>query len=324
MRGTLKRGPKISSWDDASGRGRPLAERVMRVRLVSAALVGVLLLLSEGRQDTVTLSAHAAVTPVTRCTNELEIIYTTPPRESESFALGRQSVAIGQIMDQNKRVVEILVVGSPVFDVSNEEFDVGRVLIFERVKGGGNDAFRQVATFVGTGAGDTLGFSVAIDGVRIVAGAPQFTDTGIGGYVLVVERDANGTWREIARLHPFNPQQESRFGHSVALDGDDLMVGSPHWATNGPKAGAAHLFRFEAQTIVEILTLLPPSTAVQFNFGYAVALRDGVAAVGEPGASFQSGRVHIFQEVLGWAHAQTLASPSVGVGEVPHEHFGAV
>jgi hypothetical protein len=326
--GSVRRHPRTACAPRAGLVGIPVTtvrphppSRACRARLVVAALASVLLLLGGGWEDTITTRAHAAVTPVSRCTNELEPLP----------AIG--AVAIGR----NAGGVEIVVVGEPSYDLSpnapgepNLENSHGRVIIFERDTSRGETAFRQVATFVGRDAFDSLGYSVAIDGNRIAAGAVQcivVEDSPLcpsGGYVLVVERDATGTWREIARQHPLNPQRLALFGASVALDGDDLLVGAPWWNTNGVARGAAFLFRFEPQTIVETFTLLPPQTTSTFEFGAAVALRDGVAAVGQPRANIQTGRVQIFREVLGWARAQTLAPPNVGEGEQQHQHFGAV
>jgi len=142
---------------------------------------------------------------------------------------------------------------------------------------------------------------------RLVVGAPRtdIADSFDAGHVHVFERrtavagDApNGSWREIATIEPPVPQMSSWFGSSVAIEGEYLAVGSPGQDNDGADpadsvraAGAVYLYRVHApqalgaRARVELLrVLVSPEPAHAAWFGYAVALRDGVLAVGSPRA----------------------------------------
>ena len=97
--------------------------------------------------------------------------------------------------------------------------------------------------------GDAFGAAVAIDDTTIVVGAPgdDVTRDAAGGITQTVSnkgaayvfrRTADG-WTQQARLdrstvngvgaNPILPVEEDRFGATVAVDGDVVMVGAPEW-----------------------------------------------------------------------------------------------
>ena len=74
---------------------------------------------------------------------------------------------------------------------------------------------------------DTLGYSVALDGDTLVAGARDRSEVGFAsGAVYVYERDAEGSWSEVKVL-PADLGPGDSPGQTVSLGADTLAVGSP-------------------------------------------------------------------------------------------------
>jgi hypothetical protein len=85
---------------------------------------------------------------------------------------------------------------------------------------------------------DHFGAAVAVSGERIVVGAPT---TNAGGPTVGAVHEfalTNGAWTHVAKLQPSPPVQGS-FGASIALQGDQLLVGDPQ---NGFLHGRAYVF----------------------------------------------------------------------------------
>ena len=154
---------------------------------------------------------------------------------------------------------DTLVVGAP-----NQDGYSGAGYVF--VRNGGSWSQQAYLKASNTGAGDQFGWSVAISGDRVVAGAPYESShaTGINGdptdnssawsgagYVFV----RSGTvWSQQAYLKASNTGAGDQFGWSVALSGDTVAVGALYEASsaagvNGdqsdntaPQAGAVYVF----------------------------------------------------------------------------------
>ena len=89
-----------------------------------------------------------------------------------------------------------------------------------------------------TAAGDELGTSVAVHGDTIVVGAPE-EDTGGRGSAYIFTKPANG-WADGTETATLRGQSNGdRFGRSVAVYGDTVVVGA---AEENDRKGAAHVF----------------------------------------------------------------------------------
>jgi len=194
--------------------------------------------------------------------------------------------------------------------------DVGAVYIFERNFGGTNnwgESIRIVPTNFTMSA--QFGLSVDLDGDLLAVGAPGVDVSGTGvraGAVLLFGRNQGGpdAWGEVKRWAPADAgSSNALFGWSVALSGDQLVVGAPRYNTAGSatvKEGAVFfLSRDEGGPGVWGLsqTLTAVETNLSSEFGWEVSVDGDLLAVGAPnmtaGSVAMAGRVFIYEKIVG-------------------------
>lgn len=119
--------------------------------------------------------------------------------------------------------------------------------------------------------GALLGFSCAMDGGRIALGAPE-DDTGAlnSGVVKIFDAASGELLHVIA--HP-TPSGNNRFGASVALAGNRLVVGANLDSTGASSAGRVFVYDLGSATpTAPVLMINNPAPAANDNFGSALAL----------------------------------------------------
>lgn len=131
-------------------------------------------------------------------------------------------------------------------------------------------------------------------------------------------------WPEVRIAAPVEVTAGGRFGASVSIEGDWLLVGAPGTNDGAPGSGAAYLYnRYEggqdAWGLVKKLE--PPTHAGGASFGSVVLLdndRAYVSAPGEPWLVLPVGAVHVYERDLGgndnWGHRQRIVPDSVPPG----------
>ncbi|GAB4522475.1 MAG: hypothetical protein OHK0046_35060 [Anaerolineae bacterium] len=170
------------------------------------------------------------------------------------------------------------------------------------------------------GANHYFGWSVALDGDTLVVGAASEDSDGSSpagnsaeseGAAYVFVRDANGTWTEQAYLKASNAEAFDRFGQSVALDGDTLVVGAPapisvsgsppgignsvsHANNIAENAGAAYVFVRDGTTWTQQAYLKASNAGAGDQFGWSVALDGDTLVVGALGEDNNAGAAYVF------------------------------
>ena len=188
----------------------------------------------------------------------------------------------------------------------------------------------EEATLVapGGGAGSLFGLSVAMSGDRIAVGAPLADLGGAdSGAVYVFER-VSGFWTEAYQVVPATPLAGARFGSSVALEGNRLVVGAPRADDPSTDAGRASVFLFDGVDWTEEATLVAPDNWLdtQFGsgnlFGWSVAIDGDAIAVGAPGkddAAQDAGAAYVYTLNEGeWTFQEKYTAP----GSVIDAEFG--
>lgn len=138
------------------------------------------------------------------------------------------------------------------------------------------------------GTGAELGFSVAISGERIVAGAPGASPGGLveAGAAYVFERRADATWAQVATLESTSPAPGDRFGQVVDVVGDRAIAGAPLRDLGGTDRGSAFLFARQPDgSWAQVADLSLPDGRDGDQLGHSVALTDARAYVSAPGRS---------------------------------------
>jgi len=181
--------------------------------------------------------------------------------------------------------------------------------------------FTSATSLVGSavtpgGAGSGMGYSVAISGDTIVAGAPDDDTDKIGlktGAVFVFVRSGT-TWKEQARLVAPDAVAGIWFGCSVAIEGDTLLVGAGLEGFGTPSLpGAVYVFERTGTTWSKGTKFVPSDGASRDNFGFSIALRGNDALIGairDDSIAFDAGSAYVFvRDTTGWTQQAELEAP---------------
>jgi hypothetical protein len=128
--------------------------------------------------------------------------------------------------------------------------------------------------------GELLGYSVAMEGDNIAAGAPYADDFAGAAYFFT---RSGGVWSQQARLVAPNGFPGALMGSSIALSGGTILSGAPE-DDNGinERAGSAHVFAYDGASWL-YTKLVPPNPFPRRFFGQAVAINGDIAVVGADG-----------------------------------------
>jgi hypothetical protein len=207
-----------------------------------------------------------------------------------------------------------LVVGSQS-EFPQGVFSAGSAYVFE-LRGG---EWRETAKLNSAppASNALFGYSVAIDGDRILVGARNEHAVALNsGAAYVFER--NGLdWVQTARLVANDGANWDFFGQSVALYGDTALIGSSTDGPGGNDQGAAYVFEFNGIAWTQVAKLRASDGSGSNAFANHLALGDGVALIsayahshGIPG----SGSVYAFERQGGvWTQTQELRAHSPGM-----------
>lgn len=151
----------------------------------------------------------------------------------------------------------------------------GAVYVFERDPAG-TWAYAAEFRSVDGGPGEQFGWSVALEGDQIVAGAPGNNgDVYLSGRAYRFLRDPAGTWQQVGVFAKSPLQKVAGYGFAVASSGGRCAVGAPYVHTAGTVTGRAYLYDAEALDVdAKSLSLSSGGTA-------NLALEAGFAHAGE-------------------------------------------
>jgi len=190
----------------------------------------------------------------------------------------------------------------------------GAVYVFRTTDGGAT--YDQVAKLTASDAAgnDYFGGSVAIDGNTVVVGAYLDDDGGdMSGSVYVFQTDDDGaTYDQVAKLTAADAAADDRFGISVAIDGNTVVVGAYLDDDAGSASGSAYVFRTtdDGTTYAEVAKLTASDAAAEDRFGQSVAIAGDTIVVGayqdDDGGS-ASGSAYVFRTSDGGATYDQVA-----------------
>jgi len=137
---------------------------------------------------------------------------------------------------------DTILVGAPYWGHGSDRFQA-RAYVFERNADGAWIETTQLGRSEESRY-DHIGRSVALDGDIAALGAPRAGDPKASGLVAVYRRfgGAGGRWNRIAEFSDPTPEEGAEFGSSIAVHGQEILVGTPFDSEQGSEAGAAALF----------------------------------------------------------------------------------
>ncbi len=198
------------------------------------------------------------------------------------------------------------------------------------------DPFIQQAALTASDgvAGSALGWSVAISGNTIVAGAEQLKGTNPGPGAVYVFTEPSGGWAnatQTAKLTASDGAPGDALGSSVAISGDTIVAGAPD-KTVGGNADQGALYVFVKPSggwagATQTAELTAADGAAADLFGRSVAIAGNTIVAGSdphPVAGVQAaGAVYVFQQPAGGWASGTQTAELTASGGAPNVHLGS-
>ena len=232
-----------------------------------------------------------------------------------------------------------------------DNFQMGRVYLYMSRSGsgvgagggaGGNSSVRWKlwATLESPqpNIGAHFGSVVATDGARIVVGSPDHNSGGFAAGRVDVFVRRNNLWMHESELAIPLPISGMRFGTSLAIDAETIVVGSPSFSGVGAGSGRVDVFRLKKDGWQYAGRIEAPNPQSSAWFGMSLAISRDILAVGAPRETpLQSqafpdhaGVVHLFKhtetqsEGDTWQAIFALTSPHPWCAEAQYraEAFG--
>ena len=202
----------------------------------------------------------------------------------------------------------IVVFGSPWADTGGAG-NAGHIAIVDHQTG---QLLHEVNNPVPQSLAD-FGYSVDVDTGRVLVGAPGYDDGPLlarneTGRAYLVDAES------AAILHVFeNPslsKREDRFGTSVALFGNRVVIGAPREGTED--VGVAYLFDGSGNLV---RTIANPDAGAGDRFGSSVAISEEFVVIGAVHGNSGAGQAHVFDSATG-QFLHTLANPTPDDGDL--------
>jgi hypothetical protein len=219
---------------------------------------------------------------------------------------------------------------------TNGLLDPGSAYIF--VRSGGSWVQQQKIVASDRSDFDSFGNSVAINGdYAVVAAVDDDEGEGPGsvlsgaGSIYVFVRNGS-TWTQQRKLVPADRQAADRFGESVAIEGERIVVGARFSARdaagNNPlsQAGAAYVFKRTGTLWTQEQKLVAVDRAMGDQFGRSVAISGDHVAVGAANEDenttggntlADAGSAYVFHLIGGtWTQLQKLVAADREAGDL--------
>jgi nucleoside-specific outer membrane channel protein Tsx len=154
---------------------------------------------------------------------------------------------------------------------------------------------------------------VSISGTTAVVGAGGHADHAGRAYVFT---KTPGGWKQKAELKGSDTVAGDYFGWSVAISGENIVVGAYGHAKN---AGRAYVFTDKAKGWAQTAELKSAGILPGDQFGSSVAISGPTIVVGATNRSAAAGRAYVFTETgSAWKQAAKLQ----GLDTIAGDHFG--
>jgi hypothetical protein len=268
-----------------------------------------------GRQLLLRVSAAGARYPV-----------TVDPFIQQAKLTGSGGAGIGSAVAVSG---DTIVAGDPCAKVGSNVCQ-GAVYVFTEAASGWANATETARLTASDGVqDDELGYSVAVSGGTVVAGAPNFNSPG-KAYVFTEPASGWASETQAAELVSPDGVTDNEFGWSVGASGNTVVVGEPLAAVGGTtNQGAAYVFTEPASgwaSATPAAELTASNGGFEDQLGWSVAVSGGTVVAGapnaRPGSASSVGAAYVFTEpTSGWASA-TQAGELTASNATTGDQFG--
>ena len=179
-----------------------------------------------------------------------------------------------------------------------------------------------------------FGQAVAITDNFAMVGTYGYDDNGPNRGAIFVYEKQGLNWVETQLLINSDDENYDRFGWSVAIDGNYMIVGAIgedddlNGSNSMSKAGAAYIFENQAGTWTEIQKIIASDRSIDDEFGWSVDIDDNTIIVGAHqdfedvnglNPIHHAGSSYIFEKNIAgvWTETQKI----VGSGRAPDLHY---
>lgn len=202
--------------------------------------------------------------------------------------------------------------------------DSGAVYIFERT----GDVWEEQATLTAAvpTSRDLFGAPLTMSIDTLAIGCVGDRDGGLdSGAVYIFERDG-ASWSQQAKLTSSDPAPSDRFGASISLAGDTLVVGAAGDDDDGSASGSAYVFARTGSSWSQQAKLNASDANADGLFGFSVSVSASADSiiVGAPGSDDYVGAAYLFSRTgATWAEDVKLTARDGFGGEgLPEDQLG--
>lgn len=190
----------------------------------------------------------------------------------------------------------------------NDNSSRGRVYVFNTTTGS------LVSSFAGLTANSFTGYSIAIDGTNVVAGAPQAAvgATSTAGKVHIFDANSGTLLRTIDNPEPAT---SDLFGNIVDISGNLAAISSPLDDGSGSDTGRVYIYNISTGALVRTINNPSPTSGDRFGQNLAIHGNRVVVAASEDdtGAS-NAGIAYVFDATAGTL-LSTFNNPTPASGD---------
>ncbi len=212
---------------------------------------------------------------------------------------------------------DTIAAGSPQRTIGGN-VDEGAVYVFTRPSGGWTDATENARLTASDGAAyDALGWSVAVSGDTIAAGAPLHGNQAQGAVYVYTKPDAGWTTAtQTAELTASDGAASDQLGSSVGVTADTITAGAPQRTVGGHGAqGAVYVYAKPGggwTTATQTAELTASDGATGDELGSSLAISGTTIAAASPRRTINRGALYVFSSGLSISTTQQPASATVG------------
>jgi len=162
---------------------------------------------------------------------------------------------------------------------------------------------------------DRFGTSVALDGEKALIGAMFESGTYSKAGAVYYFKYIGNSWTQIQKFQSEDIEKNDRFGISVALDGENALIGAHQEDTTYSNAGSVYYFNWNGTSWEQADKLQPHDIKENNRFGRSISI-DGkralVGAIKDNGGTTNAGSVYTYElKDKTWTQSQEFYSNDI-------------